>query len=144
MAAFTGRTHDELAAAGTSFARTVHERWLRSDTLASLHAHLDDGDHVVLVSASFETYLRPLAELLGVEAVLSTRLEVVDGVATGKLWGANCRGPEKVRRLHDWLRDHHGGRSNTHVVAYGDSAGDRELLADADDAHWVTPDGAAA
>jgi phosphatidylglycerophosphatase C len=42
-----------------------------------------------------------------------------------------------VVRLHAWLDEKAGGRSGAHVTAYGDSAGDRELLADADVAHWV-------
>lgn len=139
-AAFRGRRYDELCAAGTSFADMVHDRWLRSDTLESLQRHRDAGDRTVLVSASFEIYLRPLAALLGVDHVLATRLDVHDGIATGALDGPNCRGPEKVTRLHEWL----GDRSEVHVVAYGDSAGDREMLADADEAHWVTSDGTAA
>jgi phosphatidylglycerophosphatase C len=65
---------------------------------------------------------------------------VHEGIATGNLDGPNCRGPEKVTRLHEWL----GDRSTVNVVAYGDSAGDREMLADADEAHWVTRDGTAA
>ena len=139
-AAFRGQRHDDLCEAGASFAQMVHERWLRSDTLQALQQHLDAGDRVVLVSASFEVYLQPLAALLGVDDVLATRLDVRDGVVTGALDGPNCRGPEKVARLHDWL----GDRSLVHVEAYGDSAGDRELLADADVAHWVTSDGQAA
>jgi len=139
-AAFRGRRYDELCVAGASFADMVHERWLRNDTLDVLQCHRDQGDRTVLVSASFEVYLRPLAALLGVDDVLATRLEVRKGVATGGLDGPNCRGPEKVVRLHEWL----GDRSAVRVVAYGDSAGDRELLADADEAHWVTRDGTAA
>jgi hypothetical protein len=42
-----------------------------------------------------------------------------------------------VRRLHHWLDEQCGGRSAVDLVAYGDSPGDRELLADADVAHWV-------
>jgi phosphatidylglycerophosphatase C len=139
-AAFRGRRYDELCAAGTSFADMVHDRWLRSDTLESLQRHREAGDRTVLVSASFEVYVRPLAALLGVDHVLATRLDVCDGIATGALDGPNCRGPEKVTRLHDWL----GDRSAVRIVAYGDSAGDREMLADADEAHWVTGDGTAA
>lgn len=139
-AAFRGKRYDELCVAGAAFAETVHERWLRSDTLDALQRHLDRGDRTVLVSASFEVYLRPLATLLGVDDVLATRLDVRDGIATGALAGPNCRGPEKVVRLHEWL----GDRSHVRVVAYGDSAGDREMLADADEAHWVTADGQAA
>jgi phosphatidylglycerophosphatase C len=143
-AAFRGRRDDDLAALGARFARTVHDGWLRSDTLEALRAHRSAGDRVVLVSASFEVYLLPLGELIGVDEVLATRLAVTDGVATGALDGPNCRGPEKVRRLHTWVDGEFGGRTNVRVVAYGDSAGDRELLADADEAHWMTSDGSAA
>lgn len=143
-AAFRGHDYGHLVTAGASFAGVVHDRWLRSDTLARVQEHIDNGDAVVLVSASFEVYLRPLAELLGIDHVLGTRLEVIDGVATGSLDGPNCRGPEKVQRLHAWLSEHRGGRSSAHVEAYGDSAGDRELLSDADVAHWMTPNGVAA
>lgn len=136
-AAFRGKRYDDLNTAGASFAQMVHDRWLRSDTLATLQRHREDGDRTVLVSASFEVYLRPLAALLGVDEVLATRLDVRDGIMTGGLDGPNCRGPEKVVRLHSWL----GDRSAVRLVAYGDSAGDREMLADADEAHWVTRNG---
>ena len=39
--------------------------------------------------------------------------------------------------LHAWLDERHGGRSAVEVWAYGDSAGDRELLADADHPVWA-------
>jgi phosphatidylglycerophosphatase C len=67
----------------------------------------------------------PIGRRLGFDTVLATRLEVdADGRLTGRLVGANCRGPEKVARLREW-------RSGELVVdfAYGDSAGDREMLA---------------
>ena len=44
--------------------------------------------------------------------------------------GANCRASEKVRRLDAWM-DAVGLRDAT-VWAYGDSVGDREMLARAD------------
>lgn len=143
-AAFRGQPDDRLSALGVSFAQSVHDRWLRRDTIEMLRMHLAEKHRVVLVSASFEVYLRPLGELLGVDGVLGTRLLVRDGRATGELEGPNCRGPEKVRRLHDWIRSEHDGRDRVRLIAYGDSSGDRELLADADEAHWVTRDGTAA
>ncbi|MEM1334342.1 MAG: HAD-IB family hydrolase [Actinomycetota bacterium] len=140
-AAFTGLREREVRSAGVDFARHVHDRWLRSDVVQRLRQHQHDGATTVLVSASFEAYLEPLAELLGVDGVVATRLVSDGGILTGALDGANCRGPEKVRRLHAWLAQHRadvGGRPGLHVVAYGDSPGDRELLADADEAHWVS------
>lgn len=138
VAAFAGRTEDELTAVAEPFADRIVAGRLRSDVGTQLADHLAAGDTVVFVSASFEVYLRPLAARLGVDHVLGTRLEVGDdGRLTGGLHGTNCRGPEKVRRLHEWLDEGRGGRASVHLTAYGDSLGDRELLADADVAHWV-------
>jgi phosphatidylglycerophosphatase C len=134
-AAFADRPVQEVGRHAADFARMVHTSWLRSDTLEMLHRHQAAGDTVVLVSASFEVYLRPLGGLLGVDDVLAARLAIGSNRKySGELDGPNCRGPEKVRRLHAWLDEHHGdlGRAGVHVTAYGDSTGDRELLLDAD------------
>ncbi len=130
-AAFAGRTAATVEVLGTEFARTVHGGWLRSDTAGRLAWHTAQGHHVVLVSASLGSYLHPLGKLLGVDDVLCTEAVLGDdGRYTGAIVGANCRGPEKVRRLHAWMdqRELRGAR----LWAYGDSAGDREMLAAAD------------
>lgn len=114
----------------------VLERRLRADVLARARWHQAEGHEVIVVSASPEHYLTPLALRLGFGTVLGTRLEVDDdGLLTGRLLGANCRGPEKVERLRGWL-----GGEEAFLYAYGDSAGDRELLAAADVALRVTRD----
>ena len=138
MAAFRGVPIHHVEAEAHDFARSVFDTGLRTDVVRELRFHQANGDTVVLVSASFEVYLRPLAELLGVDDVMAARLEVgSDGLLTGRLIGDNCRGPEKVRRLHEWLDEHSDGRASVHVTAYGDSTGDRELLADAEAPQWV-------
>jgi phosphatidylglycerophosphatase C len=134
--AFTGRSVADVEVLADRFAEEVAERALRDDTLGALRAHQAERDLTVFVSASFELYLRPLAALLGVDEVLGTRLSTRDGRFDGTLEGPNCRGPEKVDRLHRLLEPT-GGRGAYEVIAYGDSAGDRELLADADEAHWT-------
>jgi phosphatidylglycerophosphatase C len=138
VAAFRSCDPAEVHALADDFARRVHTDWLRPEAVEQIRQHRAAGDSLVVVSASFEIYVEPLAELLGIDHVLATRLAVgPNGRFTGALDGANCRGPEKVRRLHAWLDEVHGGRSAVEVVAYGDSRGDRELLADADVGHWV-------
>ena len=130
-----GRTGTALDELGRAFAINHASRWVRPDTLARLRWHRESGHEVVLVSASLRAYLEPLASevLGGVHAVLCTDVEVsTDGRCTGRLDGGNCRGPEKSKRLEAWL----AGRSAT-IYAYGDSAGDRELLAMAHHPHRV-------
>jgi phosphatidylglycerophosphatase C len=136
VGALRGTAVSELDALGPPFARQVRQGWMREDTLGRLEWHQEQGDLTLIVSASFEHYVRPLGELLGVDDVLSTRLEIgSDGRCTGRLDGLNCRGPEKVRRLAAWLEER--GLEGAEVWAYGDSVGDEELLATAARAEWV-------
>lgn len=117
--------------AAAAFAARL-EGELRPDVLARARWHAAQGHEVIIVSASPERYLIPLAERLGFVAVLATRLEEAEGRLTGRLAGANVRGPEKVRRLAEWLVG-----EPVVLWAYGDSAGDRDLLAGADHATRV-------
>ena len=125
----TGRQEDQVRAVAEDFAADVIADHLRHDVTARAAWHRREGHEVVIVSASFSWYLEPVARHLGIDAVLATDLEVADGRLTGALAGPNVRRAEKVRRLDAWL-----GGSPARVWAYGDSAGDRELLARVDEA----------
>ncbi len=127
----------------------------RQDMLQRLAWHQRQGHRTVIVSASPALYLHAVAQELGVDAVVATRLAVgVDGLLTGCYDGRNCRGAEKIGRLRHYmaasaLRDgdgaaaapttEGGGASDAAATdaepflwAYGNSAGDRQLLAAAD------------
>lgn len=131
-----GRVEDEVAEAGRTYAAFLAgEDRLRPESLAQVDEHRRRGHEVVLVSASPEVYLGPLGQRLGLDGVLATGLEVgPDGRLSGRMDGGNCRGPEKVARLEGWL-----GGAEPFLYAYGDSAGDRELLARADVGTLVKP-----
>lgn len=129
-----GRAAVDVRETGTAYARTLTETdALRREALEQLAWHRAEGHEIVIVSASLDAYLEPLAPLLGVDAVLCTKLGVgPDGCLDGRLDGGNVRGPEKVRRVRDWL-----GGDDVELWAYGDSPGDRELLAEATHAVWI-------
>ncbi len=137
-AVFTGRPLEAVEAAGESFADRVASAWFRPDTVEILRRHHADGHHVVVVSASYAVYLRPLVARLGVADAIGTELAVDEaGRCTGALDGGNCRGAAKVVRLHRLLGQRFGGRDNVTLWAYGDSRGDEAMLADADHPVWV-------
>jgi phosphatidylglycerophosphatase C len=124
---FAGRGVAEVEREGEVFADIVRHGWLRSDTLARLRWHQQQRHHTVLVSASLGPYLRPLGRMLDVDGVLCTEGAVVHGTYQRGLDGNNCRGPEKAVRLARWLQER--GLSGAELWAYGDSAGDDEMLA---------------
>jgi phosphatidylglycerophosphatase C len=95
--------------------------------LARLKWHQDQGHTCVIVSASVENWIKPWADQYNV-TVASTRLEVIDGKITGRFLGENCYGDEKVTRLLELFPN----RETYELYAYGDSGGDRALLALAD------------
>jgi phosphatidylglycerophosphatase C len=137
-AVFAGRAVADVEAIGKRFATHVLDAWMRADTVATLEQHRRSGDRVVVVSASYALYVRPLAAELGAEHVIATELAVgPDRCYTGALDGRNCRGAVKVDRVHRWLDAQCGGRGAVELWAYGDSPGDRQMLADADHPVWV-------
>ena len=126
----TGRSSADVQQVADAFAADVIARHLRDDVLARAEWHRGEGHARAFVSASFVPYVQPVADHLGFDATLATDFAVgADGLLTGELSGPNVRGPEKVRRLDAWLAGEPGI-----VWAYGDSSGDRELLARADHA----------
>jgi phosphatidylglycerophosphatase C len=135
-AAFTGRSEDELREKGRSFARHLHVQRVRPTMLERIDWHRERGHRLIIVSASFDLYLQPLAQILGFHDVLSTKLEFVDGRATGRLLGGNIRGNAKARALAELLDD-----MSVDLWAYGNSVGDIPMLARADHAFWVTRSG---
>lgn len=130
-----GREYAEVLDVAQGFARTVRARGCRPDAVARWAWHRARGDHQVLASASLELYLQPLATLLGAERVLATGLQVEAGLLTGAMSTANCRGPEKARRVGDLIADTHPAS----VWVYSDSRSDRPSLALADVATRVRP-----
>ena len=91
-------------------------------------AQAEDAE-VLIVSASIDNWVKPFFH--GVK-VVGTQVEVKDGRLTGRFLTRNCYGQEKVNRILA-LYPH---RNEYELIAYGDSAGDKEMLAFADEAHY--------
>lgn len=123
-----GRSLVSLEVAAQAFADEVV--LLRPDALRRWEAWGERGARRVIVTASPEYLVAPFARRLGATRLIATRLGVDGrGRLTGALIGRNCRGPEKVARLRAAF-----GPDVRLAAAYGDSAGDREMLSLADEA----------
>ena len=104
----------------------------RPDARAEWDKCKAQGFERVIVTASPEILVGPLGQMLGADRVIGSKLAFsADGRLQPKLDGANCRGAEKVRRL----KEVYGERMDL-GLAFGDTAGDREMLAAATYGHY--------
>lgn len=126
----------DVAARAAVFGVTHYRHRSRTKLRARLDWHRRQGHRIVVVSASPEYYVGAVGDELGVDAVVATRLDVdADGRLTGRFDGGNCRGAKKLSGLLEWMEassepGHDGERP--YLWAYGNSAGDLEMLEAAD------------
>lgn len=130
-ALFTGQPVKHLKVIGAGYASSFTPL-IRPKAQARIKWHKEQGHKLVMVSASLNLYLEKAAKDLGFDELLCTTLEEKDELFTGKLQGANCRCQEKVHRLQTLF----GDLSQYELYAYGDSAGDEQLLKVADHAGY--------
>lgn len=104
---------------------------------ALLERHRMAGDTLLITTATHCFITEPIAALLGVEHLLASEPEIVDGHITGALRRANFQAG-KVERLKEWQAEH--GFEQAEVVAYSDSHNDLPLLRYATQAIAVDPD----
>lgn len=105
---------------------------------ALLERHRLQGDHLLITTATNRFVTEPIAELLGVDTLIATDPEFVDGRYTGRVAGLPNFQSGKVTRLEAWLADR--AEPVTQMTAYSDSHNDLPLLLRADVAVAVDAD----
>ena len=70
-----------------------------------LGRHRAQGDFLLIVTASNRFVAEPIARALGVDDLLATEPEIVDGRYTGRVTGTPCFRDGKVERLDGWLAE---------------------------------------
>lgn len=149
---FRGMTLTRFDALCTAFAQQG-EHLLRPAARNFINTVRSEAYAMAIVSASIDNWVRPFAEMYLQSdnsqdnrqdnsqdnksslpiIVLGTKVEVdAAGCLTGRFATPNCYGPEKVRRIEAvWPH-----REQYDVSAFGDSRGDKEMLAYADQGYF--------
>lgn len=125
---FGGRKMSELLDYGEQLARDVLPQRVRPLALQRLRWHQEQGHRCLLITASLSFWTQAFARDYELE-LIATRPEVISEKFTGRIAGVNNYGPEKVRRLEE----HIPPEAIDYLYAYGDTKGDRELLARANE-----------
>jgi HAD-superfamily subfamily IB hydrolase, TIGR01490 len=120
---FRGVPVAQVEQAGERFAREVLPGVVRPMALERIQWHKAQGDVVVVVSAALDLYLAPWCGQHQLDLICS-KLEVEDGVLTGRYCGKQCASQEKSRRVLET----YDVRDFSVVYAYGDTGEDMDML----------------
>lgn len=100
--------------------------------------HRENGDTLVIITATNRFITAPIARLYGIEHLLATEPQQVGGRYTGKVAGTPCFQHGKVEVLKGWLE--RNGQSLEDSWFYSDSHNDLPLLNRVRHPHAVDPD----
>ena len=121
---FKGMPYEKFKRLGEDFGNQFRNVIIRPSMKERLLWHLDQGHKVYVISASIEEWVKPFFRTLGDVTVLATKVrpDLIGFISK------NCYGQEKVNRLLEMEPE----RNTYTLYAYGDSRGDKEMLAFAD------------
>jgi len=91
-----------------------------------LDHHREQGDMLLIITATNRFVTEPIAAALGVEHLLATDPEMIDGRYTGRVAGTPTFREGKVQRLDQWLGQQ--GQNLADAWFYSDSHNDLPLL----------------
>lgn len=120
-------SEDERHQLQKQFMNEVIEAMILPKGLKLLDEHREQGHTLVIITATNRFVTGPIAERLGVEHLIATEPEVIDGQFTGKHAGTPCFQDGKITCLQAWLAKNEQALEGSYF--YSDSANDIPLLA---------------
>ncbi|OAH97687.1 HAD family hydrolase [Methylomonas methanica] len=120
------------------FVETLIKPIMLEAAQALVEKHRAAGDTLLVITATNRFVTEPIVKLYGIDNLLATTPEFLDGRYTGKFNGTPCFQQGKVAQLNDWLAN------STETLAgscfYSDSHNDLPLLNLVDQPVAVDPD----
>ena len=96
-------TPEELERWHRDFMRLRIEPMMLPAARALVRRHLERGDLCAIITSTNSFVTRPIAQAFGIEHLIATEPEKVNGRFTGRVSGLPSFRDGKVRRLDDWL-----------------------------------------
>ncbi len=116
-----------------AFMREVIQPAIRPQALELVEQHRQQGDTLVMVTATNEFVTGPIAQAFGMDVLLAAQLvRDADGNFTGEIDGVPTLREGKVTRVNQWLAAQGLSLPEVHATFYSDSMNDLPLLENVD------------
>lgn len=121
-----GRREDELREWSQRLFRQEIGAMIYPDVRRLLDAHRRAGHRIVMATSATVYQAQDVADDLGIDEILCSRPEVVDGMLTGKLTGPALWGAEKAKAVREFAEQ--AGTPLSEAFAYSNGAEDVPML----------------
>ncbi len=130
LAPLADRTLESLHTLREDFATSQLAPRIAPGAASLIAHHRAQGHRCAIVSATHRFLAEPSARLLGIDSLICTEPEVVNGRFTGRISGEPCFRERKIGHVHRWLATLGLDPANTLSQSwfYSDSANDLPLL----------------
>ena len=134
-----GKKPEEIEDILSKFLYEVIEPMINIYALKLLHDHSHNNDIMLLASATNSVIVEPIAKRLGFKNIVSTEVEIIDEIYTGKVLGIPALSEGKLIKVKEWMLQN-SIESFDNTSFYSDSINDLPLLAVVSKPVAVNPD----
>ncbi|MCI5191331.1 MAG: HAD family hydrolase [Candidatus Electrothrix sp. AS4_5] len=132
------RSMEELQLLHAEFMRDVIQPMIGEKALSLVNKHKEQGDTVMVITATNSFITGPIVRAFGIEHLLATEPKIVNNRYTTEIDGIPCFHEGKVQRLEKWLTENKMSLQGS--CFYSDSINDLPLLEKVDRPVAVSPD----
>jgi len=131
-------SYDELRNYHRSFLEEKIRPIISNDAIKQVEKHRDQGDTLLVLTATNRFITSPIVAEFGIENLLATEIELIDERYTGKVLGKPCFQEGKIEHLKRWISNRNISLDDSHF--YSDSHNDLPTLELVDYPNVVNPD----
>ena len=131
-------SYDELRNYHRSFLEEKIRPIISNDAIKQVEKHKDQGDTLLVLTATNRFITSPIVAEFGIENLLATEIEFIDERYTGKVLGKPCFQEGKIEHLKRWIGNRNISLDDSHF--YSDSHNDLPTLELVDYPNVVNPD----
>jgi len=120
------------------FLDDIIEPMITKHACSLVRRHREQGHTLMIITATNRFITRPIADRFGIDLLIATEVEEIDGRFTGRTFGTPSFGEGKVHRLIEWLDNSTESLDNSWF--YSDSHNDLPLMRLVDNPVALKPD----
>lgn len=126
-----GEKKEKLELKAQKFFEEQYPQIIRKNALDFIENMDRENTESLIITASVDLWVKPFADKFQIK-LLATEAEFRNGIFTGNFATKNCNGREKVNRIKKEIENEKFDK----IIAFGDTSGDKEMLAFADESHF--------